>query len=215
VSFEAGPGQLIALLGPNGAGKSTLLGSVATIIKPESGTIFYNETDVIAHPGELRKHMGYAPQDVSLYEPLSGTDNLRFWADVAGLTRQTRGDAIARVKDIIGFTDEMLRKSVQTYSGGMKQRLNIGVALLSDPDLIILDEPTAGVDIDSARLILDAAKQLRDSGKTIVWAGHHLDELEEIATHFMIMNKGKVKVFASREELLAGRSLEEAYRHYV
>lgn len=202
VSFTVDKGQIMGLVGSNGAGKSTCLKMIATIIKADSGEIVFDGCNVLNAPADLRKHMGYVPQDIALYETLSGRDNLRFWGRSYGVPAERLNDESARVCEIIGFSEEMLKKRVSEYSGGMKRRLNIGVALLHNPDLVILDEPTAGIDIESGNQILDAIEELRAAGKAVIYVGHYMEEVERISTHLCILNRGRCVGTGSMDELL-------------
>lgn len=211
VSFSVDAGQLVGLIGENGAGKSTLLSMIATLIKPDSGRILYNTEDIAVHPKGIRAKLGYVPQEIALYDSLSGMDNMRFWGRAYGV-RKDLDERIRQVSTFINFDGELLGKRVSEYSGGMKRRLNIGVALLHDPDVLIFDEPTTGIDVGSGRMILDSIKSLRDQGKAIIYVGHYLGEIEELATHICVMSEGRVKAFGEKQQLLAGRTMEQLYR---
>ena len=212
VSFSLKEGQLLGVIGRNGAGKSTLVSMIATLIRPDGGEILWEGKNIAEHPAAIRAKLGYVPQDIALYDKLSGLDNMRFWGKSSGLSGAALKESIDRVCEDISFDEEMLKKKVEEYSGGMKRRLNIGVALLHDPELIILDEPTAGIDIDSGKVVQKAIGALRDRGKAIIYVGHYLDEIRELATHICIMNEGKITAFGSKEELLAGETMEELYK---
>lgn len=216
LTFTLERGQVLGLIGANGAGKSTAVSMIATLTKPDEGTITYDGTDTVRNPGALRQVMGFVPQDIALYETLSGMENMRFWGRSYGLSGDELEQAIERVAGVTGFDRETLSRRVSTYSGGMKRRINIGVALLHNPELIILDEPTAGVDIQSADQILEAIGRLRQNGMAVLYVGHYLEELERIATHICIMNEGRCVAFGPREELVgrpgAPQTLAELYR---
>ena len=212
ISLRVERGQLLGVIGRNGAGKSTLMSMIATLIKPDSGSITWDGEDIVAHPAVIRAKLGFVPQDIALYEQLSGLDNMRFWGKSSGVPGGELKERIRKVSEDINFDGEMLKKKVVNYSGGMKRRLNIGVALLHDPELIVLDEPTAGIDIDSGRMVQNAIAGLRDKGKAVIYVGHYLDEIKELATHICIMNEGKIAAFGTREELLATETIEDLYR---
>ena len=202
VSFTVEAGQILGLVGTNGAGKSTCLAMLATILKPDGGSILLNGEDVSAHPDRLRSVMGYVPQDIALYESLTGLDNLKFWGRSYHLKGEALSTAIERVSRITGLSGETLKQRVREYSGGMKRRLNIAVALLHDPELVILDEPTAGIDIDSVEQILEAIETLRAAGKAVIYVGHYMEEIERLATHLCLMNAGKCVLYGAKDELL-------------
>ena len=203
LSFSVDGGQILGLVGANGAGKSTCVSMIATLIKPDGGTILYNGEDIVAKPEAIRRHMGFVPQDIALYETLSGMDNLRFWGKSYGVAASELDAAIERVCRIISFDRDMLKKRVSEYSGGMKRRLNIGVALLHEPGLVVLDEPTTGIDIQSGSQILEAIENLKKQGTAVVYVGHYMEEVERISTHLCVMDGGKCRAYGAKEELLA------------
>ena len=209
-------GQILGIIGANGAGKSTLVSMLSTLIKPDSGEINYDGVNIVNEPAAIRSRMGFVPQDIALYESLSGMDNLLFWGKSYKVPKQLIKERIADVCEIIGFTPEMLKKKVSEYSGGMKRRLNLGVALLHEPEIVILDEPTAGVDIQSAARIAEAMERLKNKGTAVIYVGHYMEELERIATHICIMDSGSVVAYGTKDELLAAPegkiSLSELYR---
>lgn len=211
-SVEIGPGQILGLIGSNGAGKSTCVKMIATLSKPDEGDILYNGVSIVKKPEAIRQNLGYVPQDIALYDTLTGRDNLKFWVDCYHVPYENRAEAIAKACALVGLDDETISKKVSECSGGMKRRLNIAVALLADPDVVVLDEPTAGVDLKSAELILSAISELGEKGKTVIYVGHQLEEVEKIATDICILNEGKCRVCGKKEELLGkSRSLRQLY----
>lgn len=202
VSFAVEGGQILGIIGANGAGKSTLVSMLATLTKPDAGEILYDGVDIVSNPAAIRPKMGFVPQDIALYESLSGMDNLKFWGKNYKVPKAELAKRIEQVCEIIGFTPDMLKKRVSEYSGGMKRRLNLGVALLHCPELVILDEPTAGVDIRSAKRIAESMVTLREAGVAVIYVGHYMEELEQIATHICIMDSGKAVAYGTIEELL-------------
>lgn len=215
ISLTVEAGQVLGLIGANGAGKSTLINMIATLEKPDSGNILFDGRDIVKEPSAIRKILGYIPQDIALYESLTGIDNLKFWGRSYGVPKDRIDEEIARVCRIISFDDELLKKKVCDYSGGMKRRLNIGVALLHNPSLVVLDEPTTGIDLESADQILSAIEALRDGGCAIIYVGHYLEEIERISTHICILDKGKITAYGTLKELLeksGSDSLEKVYR---
>ena len=212
LSFTVDKGQILGIIGSNGAGKSTCVSMIATLIKPDGGTILYDGEDIVANPGAIRRRMGFVPQDIALYETLSGMDNLKFWGRSYGVEGKDLDTAIEYVCGIISFDREMLKKRVSEYSGGMKRRLNIGVALMHKPELVILDEPTTGIDMQSGEQILAAIESLAKQGTAVIYVGHYMEEVERISTHLCIMDGGKCCGFGAKDELLKGRSLSDLYR---
>lgn len=215
LSFCVRKGQIFGLIGTNGAGKSTTVSMIATLMKPDSGRILFHGKDIWKNPGEIREKTGYVPQDIALYESLSGMDNLKFWGRACHIYGGRLKERIQTVSSMIGFTDEMLRKKVQEYSGGMKRRLNIAVALLKEPELIILDEPTAGIDIQSRNLILGAIHELAAQGTAVIYVGHYMEEVEQLCDWICIMNQGRAVLNESLEQALQTESrritLEQLY----
>ncbi|MCR5323244.1 MAG: ABC transporter ATP-binding protein [Lachnospiraceae bacterium] len=207
VSFSVEAGQTLGIVGANGAGKTTLTSMIATLLKPDEGDILLNGEDLAGHPERVRPMIGYVPQDIALYETLSGLDNLKFWGKINGVKGDMLKSRIDAVCRMIRFDDTLLKKRVADYSGGMKRRLNIGVALLHEPKLVIMDEPTTGIDMQSGSQILEAIEELRKSGIAVIFVGHYMEEIEKIATHICVMNNGKVAYFGEKEKVLNGRTL--------
>ena len=202
VSFSVDGGQVLGLVGANGAGKSTCVSMIATLTKPDSGTILFEGKDIVHEPEAIRKRLGFVPQDIALYESLSGMDNLKFWGKSYGVASKDLDSEIKRVCEIISFDEEMLKKRVSAYSGGMKRRLNIGVALLHRPKLVILDEPTTGIDIQSGTQILNAIEGLKNQGTAIIYVGHYVEEVERISTHLCFLEQGVCRAFGTVQEVL-------------
>jgi ABC-2 type transport system ATP-binding protein len=215
VSFTISSGDVLGIIGENGAGKSTLMSILVTLIKPSSGDVLYDDNSVISNPSYIRGNIGYVPQDISLYEDLSGIDNLKFWAKTYHLYGDDMKNRLTVIKDIIGLDDEILKKKVKTYSGGMKRRVNIGVALLNDPDIIVMDEPTVGIDIASKDYILAVIKKLKNKGKTIIYTSHYLDEIEGICNKICIMNKGNIIDFKNIEDITNNANNKTLRQYYL
>ncbi len=216
ISFTMQEGDVLGLLGANGVGKSTTLSMIATLIKPDSGDIAWKGRSIIKSPADLRKVLGYVPQDIALYENLSGIDNLRFWGRSYDIKGKELKQSIERVANMIGLTEEQLKQHVNTYSGGMKRRLNIGAAMLHQPKLVVMDEPTVGLDVVSRKAILGAIKNIRKEGTSIIYTGHYLDEVQDLCNHIIIMEQGKIIVDGPTCELLDKHdSLEQYYLHVI
>lgn len=216
ISFEVRNGQILGLIGTNGAGKSTTISMLCALLKPDDGRILFHGVDVWEHPGRVRQKIGYVPQEIALYESLSGMENLKFWGRAAHVHGERLKERIRAVSEMIGFTEEMLSGRVQEYSGGMKRRLNIAVALLAEPELILLDEPTVGIDGKSRRVILEAVRVLADQGAAVIYVGHYMDEVEQLCDRICMLKDGSVLINESVEGALNqpdGRvTLEELYR---
>lgn len=219
LSFHLGEGEVLGLIGPNGAGKSTTVSMIATLLKPDDGTILFMDQDIVKNPKAIRKRLGYVPQNIALYETLSGNDNLRFWAKAYHVQNEEYVAQYKKVCDIIGFTEEMLNKKVIEYSGGMKRRLNIAVALMHNPKLVILDEPTAGIDIQSRNMILEAIKELSRERVSVLYVGHYMEEVERVCSRICMLNHGKCVLDGELSELLnqddkSPNTLEQLYEEY-
>lgn len=199
LDFDICKGEIFGLFGPNGAGKSTFISILATLIKPTAGDIFVNGSSVARQPDKVKAVIGFVPQDIALYPMLSGMDNLDFWAGIYGLKGSLKRERITEAVTVARL-EERIRDRVSQYSGGMKRRLNIAVSLLHHPEILVMDEPTVGVDIQSRRYILDALASLKKVGRTIVFTSHYVDELETLCDRIAVMDRGKI--------LAAGTSFE-------
>lgn len=215
ISFEVKKGEVFGLIGANGAGKSTTISMIATMIKPDEGDILYQGESLVNNPKVIREHLGYVPQDIALYLSITGRDNLLFWGNAYHVPKEILPDRITEICEIIGFTEDMLKQKVSTYSGGMKRRLNIGVALLHHPELVIMDEPTLGIDIVARNQILESVKRLSNKGTTIIYCGHYMEEVERISNTICMLDKGKKIVCGDKESILYGsqdkKTLESFY----
>lgn len=214
INLELKKGDSLGLIGSNGAGKSTTISMIATLIKPDEGQILFQDNDIVKNPKSIREKLGYVPQDIALYEQLSGMDNLKFWGNSYGLQKVQLNEAIATVRGVIGFTEEELKQRVCTYSGGMKRRLNIGVAILHKPEIVLMDEPTVGIDIISRNQILETIQTINKEGVSIVYTGHYLEEIEKICNKLCILHKGNIVLEGRKEELLSktkNNSMEQLY----
>ncbi|MDF2538062.1 MAG: transporter related [Herbinix sp.] len=212
ISFFLNEGEILGLIGANGAGKSTTISMIATLLVPDEGNIYYRGQDIVKNPGFLRNSLGYVPQEIALYPSLSGLDNLKFWGKANHIRGNRLKQSIAQVSRMINLSDEVLHKKVITYSGGMKRRLNIGAALLHEPRLVIMDEPTVGLDVESRNQILEAVLALKKQGAAVIYAGHYLEEMERICDKICVIDRGKCVLFGDKEILLSGnKSLEQLY----
>ncbi len=200
LSFKIRKGEIFGLVGPNGAGKSTFISILTSVIKPTSGDIIINGYSIRQHAGKVKKQIGYVPQDIALYPGLTGLDNLRFWAGIYGLDGRLKKDRVDEALSIAGLA-EKARERVDRYSGGMKRRLNIAVALLHHPDILVMDEPMVGVDMQSRMYILDAIKELKQSGRTIVFASHYADEMKKLCDRIAVLDRGAVRAVGTLSQL--------------
>ena len=201
VDLEIKKGDIVGLLGPNGAGKSTIISMISTLINQTEGEILFCGENIEKNSKSYRQKLGIVPQDVALYQNLSGYANLEFWGKAYGLKGEKLKNEIKRVSEIIGINDR-LKDKVEKYSGGMKRRLNIGVALLHRPELLIMDEPTVAIDPQSRNHILQTVKKLNEEGTTILYTSHYMEEVEFLCNYIYIMDGGKIIAKGDKDELI-------------
>lgn len=201
ISFEVKKGQVFGLLGPNGAGKSTTISIISTLIKPSSGDVLFEGTSILNNPKLIRQKLGVVPQDIALYPTLTGYENLSFWGSIYGLKGSELKTRINDVCEIIGLNGR-IKDKVEKYSGGMKRRLNIGAALLHKPELLIMDEPTVGIDPQSRNHILDTVLELNKQGITIIYTSHYMEEVEYLCNELCIMDEGKIIASGTQQEMI-------------
>jgi len=200
-SFRVAAGEVLSLLGPNGAGKSTTISMLSGLLAPTSGDGCIMGHSIIREPEAAKKSLGVVPQDIALYPDLSAHENLVFWGKMYGLRGAPLKSRVDEVLEIIGLADRQ-KDHVGKFSGGMKRRVNIGAALLHKPAVIIMDEPTVGIDPQSRRHILDNVKELNQQGMTVLYTTHYMEEAAELSNHIAIMDKGKVIAYGSHDELI-------------
>ncbi|GAP06432.1 ABC-type multidrug transport system, ATPase component [Anaerolinea thermolimosa] len=201
ISFVVEQGEILSLLGPNGAGKSTTISILCGLIQPTSGEVTILGHSVQNEPMETRAALGVVPQEIALYPDLSARENLNFWAAMYGLRGATRKQRVDETLEIIGLTDRQKDK-VSKFSGGMKRRVNLGVALLHRPPVVIMDEPTVGIDPQSRRYILENIKQLNKQGMTVLYTTHYMEEAEELSDHIAIIDNGMLIAYGTHRELI-------------
>lgn len=180
LNLEIGDGEIICLKGSNGTGKSTLITMMAGVLAPDDGSILYDGKDIFKNKKEYKKQIGYVPQSAALYGELSGMENLKYWGGIQGLKGERLMERIEEALEFTGLLEEDLKKKTSTYSGGMRQRINIAAAVLHKPGLLLLDEPAAGIDEQSRRRLCRLLEELNSRGTTILYTGHYRDELEQM-----------------------------------
>ena len=200
-TFKADSGEVLSLLGPNGAGKSTTISMLSGLLAPTGGDASIMGHSVVSEPESAKKSLGVVPQDIALYPDLSARENLIFWGKMYGLRGATLKQRVDEVLEIIGLVDRQ-KDHVDKFSGGMKRRVNIGAALLHKPDVIIMDEPTVGIDPQSRRHILDNVKALNRQGMTVLYTTHYMEEAAELSDHIAIMDKGRIIAYGTHDELI-------------
>jgi ABC-2 type transport system ATP-binding protein len=191
LSVDIPEGAVFGLLGPNGAGKSTTVMLLCGLTRPDSGNVSVMGLDMRHHGNEIRKKIGVAPQEIALFPSLTAGENLQYFGRMYGLSSKYVREQTKKFLHIFGLTEKS-GKQVHTFSGGMKRRLNLMAALLHEPKLVILDEPTAGVDVQSRNMILNYLSELKANGTSIIYTSHVLEEAERICSHLAIIDEGKL-----------------------
>jgi ABC-2 type transport system ATP-binding protein len=200
VSFKVLTGQTVGLLGPNGAGKSTTVSMLCGLLRPDSGQARLGGEPITVGASSVKRRIGLVPQDLALFEDLSARENLRLFGALYGLKGTQLSERIEHVLRLVNLLDRA-RDKPMTFSGGMKRRLNIAAALLHDPELLILDEPTVGVDPQSRNAIFDTLEALQAQGRALIYTSHYMEEVERLADHIVIIDHGKVLADESPAEL--------------
>jgi len=191
ISFSVGKGETVGLLGPNGAGKTTTIAMICGIAKADAGSVTLDGEAITPESRALKQRVGLVPQDLALYEELSAWANIELFGGLYGITGpllEQRGTAALQ---LVGLADRR-REAIRNFSGGMKRRVNIACALLHDPDLIVLDEPTVGVDPQSRNAIFENIETLKRQGKTLIYTTHYMEEAERLCDRLVIMDRGEI-----------------------
>ena len=202
VGFEIAPGETYGLLGPNGAGKTTTISMIAGLLERDGGEVVVEGSPLTSTSVKAKSAIGYVPQDLAIYPDLSGRENLRFFARLYGMAGDDLARRVDEVLDIVGLADRAGDLSKE-YSGGMKRRLNIGIGLLHRPKLLILDEPTVGVDPQSRNAILESVDQLSAEGMAVLYTTHYMEEAERLCDRVGIIDLGELKAEGTRRELVS------------
>jgi len=201
VGFEIAPGETYGLLGPNGAGKTTTVSMVCGLLEPDDGDVTVAGRPVDEKATAAKAAIGYVPQDIALYPDLTGRENLRFFGRLYGLRSRELDERIGGVLDVVGLT-QRADERVDRFSGGMKRRLNIAAGLLHSPKLLVLDEPTVGVDPQSRNAILENVEALARAGMAVLYTTHYMEEAERLCDRVGIMDKGTIIAEGTRRELV-------------
>jgi ABC-2 type transport system ATP-binding protein len=191
ISFTVQPGEIFGLLGPNGAGKTTTIRCLCTLAKPDSGKIEVGGINAIASPKEVRQRLGYVAQEVAIDKVLTGRELLKLQAALYHLPKKNIGDRIEQLIEVLGL-QEYIDKKTGTYSGGIRKRLDLAAGLLHQPEVLVLDEPTVGLDIESRMVVWEFLQQLRAAGTTVLITSHYLEEIDALADRLAIIDKGVV-----------------------
>jgi len=200
LSFNIDKGEIFGLLGPNGAGKSTTIHMLSGLLSPSGGDILVDGFSIRRQPIEVKKRIGLVPQELAIYETLTARENVAFFAKLYGLRGSLLRDRVDEALQFVGLLDKAKDKP-STFSGGMKRRLNIACAIMHRPKLIIMDEPTVGIDPQSRNHILDSVRELNKLGSTVIYTSHYMEEVEAICTRIGILDQGKLIACGTKDEL--------------
>lgn len=200
ISLSIEEGEIYGLLGPNGAGKSTLISMLCSLLHPTSGNVKILGEDVKKNKKEVKRQLGLVPQSIAVYNNFTAYENVKLFGELYGLRGAELKNRVEKALEFVGL-EEVKNKKAETYSGGMLRRLNIACAIVHDPKIIIMDEPTVGIDPQSRNHILSAVKKLNKKGTTVIYTTHYMEEVEAICSKIAIIDKGKVIVEGSKEEL--------------
>jgi len=202
VSFTARPGEIFGLLGPNGAGKTTTISCISGLLTPTAGRVRVMGHDVAREGVAARRALGVVPQEISIYEDLSASENLAYWGGVQGMRNPRLAERIARVLEITGLQDRA-REPVKRFSGGMKRRLNFACGTVHEPKVLLLDEPTVGVDPQSRVRLLDLVRSEARGGTCVLYTTHYMEEAETLCDRLAIVDRGKIIAAGTLDELRA------------
>jgi len=200
ISFTVSQGELFGFLGPNGAGKTTTISMVSGLLRPDEGTVFIENYNLWESPRAAKRLLGLVPQDLALYQEFSARENLRFWGGLYGIPRSQLKKNTEELLERVGLADRA-REPVSRYSGGMKRRLNLAIGLVHNPKVLLLDEPTVGIDPQARNNILEIIRDIAGQGTTIIFATHHLEEAEKLCDRIAIIDHGRILQTGSLSEL--------------
>ena len=211
LSFNVERGELFGLLGPNGAGKTTTISVLSTLLPASGGRAIVAGCDVAKDPHGVRQRIGVVPQEIALYEDLSGKDNLEFWGRLYGLSGRNLGRRVEEMLEAVELT-EHARQKVESYSGGMKRRLNLAAGLMHGPEMLFLDEPTVGIDAQARGKILALIRRLNEDGLTVLYTTHYLEEAEQLCDRIAVIDRGVLAALGDKEALISQIGDEDTVR---
>ncbi|MCY8474542.1 ABC transporter ATP-binding protein [Bacillus sp. FSL L8-0222] len=200
ISFSLKKGESFGLLGPNGAGKSTTISMISGLVPLDGGEITVGGYVIGKDTNKAKQKIGIVPQEIALYPTLTAQENLVFWGKMYGLTHGEAKKRSAEVLEYVGLT-ERAKDKIETFSGGMKRRINIGAALMHKPELLIMDEPTVGIDPQSRNHILETVKQLNETGMTVIYTSHYMEEVEYLCDRIGIIDQGEMIAIGTKNDL--------------
>ncbi|HEU4719342.1 MAG TPA: ABC transporter ATP-binding protein [Bacteroidia bacterium] len=208
ISFSIKEGEFYGLLGPNGAGKTTTISIISTILQPDEGSVSIGNYDLKRDPGSCKRIIGVVPQEIALYEKLTAHENLVFWGSLYGGEKSRLMKRIDEILHLFGLYERRNDK-ISTYSGGMKRRINIASALLHNPQILFMDEPTVGIDPQSRNLIFEVVEKLHSDGMTIIYTTHYMEEAERFCDRIGIIDKGEIIAQGTLQELRDQSGMKE------
>lgn len=214
VSLDIQQGDIYGILGPNGAGKTTLISILCGIMQPSSGSFSYNIHSRTLTGNSLKQHIGYVPQDYAFYEELTPTQNFRFFGAMYNLSKSEVKSQTEKLLDILGLKN-VGNKKIEEFSGGMKRRINLAIGMLHQPSILFLDEPTAGVDVQSKRAILHFLKEENTKGTTIIYTSHNMKDAEEFCSSFALIDFGKILVSGPLDSLLKNENMDNLEEFFI
>lgn len=200
LDFKVNKGEILGFLGPNGAGKSTTISMITTILDADGGEVLFEGREVNGNDNNFKKALGYVPQDIALFNDLTAYDNVAFFGSLYGLRGKDLNNRIRETLELVGLYD---RKNdyPDSFSGGMKRRLNIACSIVHKPKILIMDEPTVGIDPQSRNNILEVTKSLREEGTTVIYTSHYMEEVEAICDRLIILDSGKIIESGNKDEI--------------
>jgi len=202
ISLTLCPGELCGLIGPNGAGKTTLLSVFTTLLRPQRGSLSIAGIDALDNPAAVRGKIGFVPQDLALYDRLTGLENLGYFGRMYGLPRQQLKEKAKYYLEMFGLYDKRNRQ-VAAYSGGMKRRINLIIGIIHDPGLLFLDEPTVGIDAQSRHMILEKLAALNHGQMAMIYTSHYLEEVQSLCRRVVIIDEGRIIAEDTPQNLIA------------
>jgi sodium transport system ATP-binding protein len=217
ISFTCKPGRIFTLLGPNGAGKTTTLRMIATLMKPTRGTITVESFDVVRQPQDVRRHIGFLTGSTKLYERLTAEETVKYYADLHGMDQKTFAKRKDELFTLLGI-HEFANRRIGKLSSGMRQKVSIARTMIHDPAVVVFDEPTVGLDVITARNIIELIRSCKTAGKTVIFSTHIMGEVSLLSDDFAVIHHGKLCYNGTYDEFRAtmkGKSLEEAFIHIV
>ncbi|HTX88875.1 MAG TPA: ABC transporter ATP-binding protein [Bacteroidales bacterium] len=216
LSLDIFPGEVFGLLGPNGAGKTTTISILCGLFPPTQGSVAIDGMDIRTHLPAIKQIIGVVPQDIALYPTLTAWENLTFFGNMYGLRGKNLHDRIGECLEVFGIGKHAMKR-ISTYSGGMKRRVNLIAGLLHDPKILFLDEPTAGIDVQSRVVILEYLKKLNEKGTLIIYTSHYMEEAENLCSRVAIIDRGVILSLGNPKKLVAEhpeyKNLENIFIH--